>query len=97
MDQLIVLKHLYGNTLTVLLLRTVTKESTPSPQSLFPRDCASAAATYTEALPMCDKASLNIAKFRSDGSLLARIPYPCSFYLGVVLDMLYLPPKSFTQ
>ena len=57
------LKHLYGNTLTVLLLRPVTKESTPSPQSLFPRDCTLAAATYTEALPMCDKASLNIDFF----------------------------------
>ena len=40
---------------------------------------------------MCDKASLNIATFRSDGSLLARMPYPCPFYLGVVLDMLYFP------
>ena len=90
------LKYLYGNTLTVLLLRPVTKDSTPSPQSLFPCDCASAAATYTEELPMCDKASLNIAKFLSDGLLLARMPYPCSFSLGVVLDMLYLPPKLFT-
>ena len=51
------LKRLYENTLTVLLLQTVTKESTPSPQSLFPRDCASAAATYPEAFPMCDKAA----------------------------------------
>ena len=90
------LKHLYGNTLTVLLLRPVTKESTPSPQSLFPRDCDSVDATYTETMPMCDKASLNIAKFLLDGSLLARMPYPCSFSLGVVLDMLYLPPKLFT-
>ena len=79
---------MYGNTLTVLLLRPVTKESTPSPQSLFPRDCASAADTYTEALSMCDKASRNIANFRLDGLLLARMPYTCYFSLGVVLDMI---------
>ena len=90
------LKHMYGNTLTVLLLLPVTKESTPSPQSLFPRDCASAAYTYTEALPICDRVSMNIAKFRSYGLLLVQMPYPCSFSLGVFLDMLYLPPKSFT-
>ena len=65
-DQLIMLKHLYGNTLTVLLLRPVNKESTPSPQSLFPRDCASAAATYTEALPMCDKVSAAEAQSRGN-------------------------------
>ena len=66
------LKHLYGNTLTVLLLPPVTKESTPSLQSLFPSDSASEAAMYTEALPMCDKSSLNIEIFRSNGLLLAR-------------------------
>ena len=29
---------------------------------------------------------------KSDGSLFSRMPYPCSFSLRVVLDMLYSPP-----
>ena len=51
------------------------------------------AAWYTIASPMCDKASRNIASFCSNGSLFAWIPHPCSFYLHIVLYMLYSPPN----
>ena len=37
---------------------------------------------------------LEYCNFCSDGSLFAQMSYPCSFYLRVVLDMLYSPPNS---
>ena len=66
-------------TITHLILRPVTSASTLRPKSLLNQDCASAAARYTVASSMCDKASRNIVNLCSDGSLFAQMTYPCSF------------------